>query len=63
MKKHEINIEIIQGYYAIVFRDKNGMSILAKTYKVYTADNLLSRFRGYFTEGRLLKPLKSAYNK
>jgi len=47
------------GYYAIMFEDDNGCSILAKTKSGEVAERKLKKFKGYLKEGRLLRPEKS----
>lgn len=56
-----IFVEKRKGIYEVIFTDIAGMSILAKTKSKKSADSIAKRYKKYYSSGRLLKPMSSAY--
>ena len=54
-------IDKIGDYWAVLFADQTGMSILAKTKSKKYALKIRSKFASDYRKGILLRPYKSAY--
>lgn len=56
-----IKIEKRNGLYDVIYRDKTGMSILARTPNLVVAKNKKQKFQDQINAGQLLKEEKSVW--
>lgn len=59
----KVTDDVVVGYYTVMYFDKNGMSVLAKTKDRLKAFQFAKKFQKQLYAGKLLKEDKSVWGK